>query len=138
MCIRRILAILLVLAAGLQTAAANHNALLPFAPDAFIVADSPNFGSLGPSTALDRLSPSAANGHGHATDTQHSARVAQSDPAIPPSVALRLALSYSPGSQPLDVTLVQRPRLMYAVKLKTGTRVHRVLVDARTGEIVGE
>jgi hypothetical protein len=134
----RVLTILLVLSAGLQTAAANHNALLALAPDAFIVADSSNAGSLGPSTAFDRLSPSTANGHGHATDTQHSLRVAQSGPTITPSMALRLALSYSPGSQGLDVTLVQGRPLMYAVKLKTGARIHRVLVDANTGQVRDE
>jgi hypothetical protein len=133
---RRILAILLVLVAGLQTAAANHHALLPLAPDAFLLADPFNVGSLGPSTAFDRLSPSTANGHGY---TQHGGRVAQqSGQVIPPSMALRLALSYSPGSQGLDVTLVQGRRLMYAVKLKKETRVLRVLVDAHTGEIIGE
>ena len=57
---------------------------------------------------------------------------------IAPSMALSLALRYSPGSQGLDVTLVERGRPMYAVKLKTGNRVHRVLVDALTGEILGE
>jgi hypothetical protein len=134
--IRRSLAILLLLAAGLQTAAANHHALLPLAPDAFIVADSSNVGL---STASGSPSLPNANGHGHATDTQHSGRVAQqSGQVIPPSMALSLALSYSPGSQGLDVTLVQGRRLMYAVKLKTGTRVHRVLIDAHTGQILGE
>jgi uncharacterized membrane protein YkoI len=57
---------------------------------------------------------------------------------IAPSMALRIALRYSPGSQGLDVTLVQGGRPMYAVKLKTGNRVHRVLVDARTGQILGD
>ncbi len=56
---------------------------------------------------------------------------------IAPSMALRIALRYSPGSQGLDVALVQGGQL-YAVKLKTGNRVHRVLVDARTGQVVGE
>lgn len=53
-------------------------------------------------------------------------------------MALRRALSYSPGSQGLDVTLMQGGRPVYAVKLKTGNRVHRVLVDARTGQVLGE
>jgi uncharacterized membrane protein YkoI len=57
---------------------------------------------------------------------------------IAPSMALRLALRYSPGSQGLDVTLMQGGRPVYAVKLKTGSRVHRVLVDARTGQVVGD
>jgi uncharacterized membrane protein YkoI len=57
---------------------------------------------------------------------------------IAPSMALRIALRYSPGSQGLDVTLVEGGRPAYAVKLKTGNRVHRVLVDALTGQILGE
>lgn len=57
---------------------------------------------------------------------------------IPPSVALRTALGYSPGSQGLGVRLLKDGRLMYAVKLKTGNRVHRVLVDAQTGQVVGD
>lgn len=57
---------------------------------------------------------------------------------IPPSVALRSALGYSPGSQGLGVRLLKDGRLMYAVKLKTGNRVHRVLVDAQTGRVVGD
>ena len=57
---------------------------------------------------------------------------------IAPSMALSIALRYSPGSQGLDVTLVEGGRPMYAVKLKTGNRVHRVLVDALTGQILGQ
>jgi uncharacterized membrane protein YkoI len=57
---------------------------------------------------------------------------------IPPSVALQVALNYAPGSQGLGVRLLQGARLMYAVKLKTGNRVHRVLVDAHTGQVLGE
>jgi len=61
-----------------------------------------------------------------------------SQAVIAPSMALRIALRYSPGSQGLDVALMQGGRLIYAVKLKTGNRVHRVLVDAQTGQVVGE
>jgi len=57
---------------------------------------------------------------------------------IAPSMALGLALRYSPGSKGLDVTLMEGGRPVYAVKLKTGNRVHRVLVDARTGQVLGE
>jgi len=57
---------------------------------------------------------------------------------IAPSMALSIALRYSPGSQGLDVALVQGGRPIYAVKLKTGNRVHRVLVDAQTGQVVGQ
>ena len=78
----------------------------------------------------------------HAGDVVHVGQTGQqlaqqSDGLIAPSMALSLALRYSPGSQGLDVTLMQGGRPVYAVKLKTGNRVHRVLVDARTGQIVG-
>jgi uncharacterized membrane protein YkoI len=74
-----------------------------------------------------------------ASGAQAGAAMAQADEeVIAPSMALRIALRYSPGSQGLDVTLVQGGRPMYAVKLKTGNRVQRVLVDARTGQILGE
>lgn len=95
----RVLAILLALLAGLETAAAQQARLR--APDEVLTA-------------------------------QQSGQ-----DVIPPSMALRSALRYSPGSQGLDVTLKQGRRLVYAVKLKTGNRVHRVLVDARTGQILG-
>jgi len=103
----RVLGVLLALLAGLQTAAAQGGSQL------------------------------------HAGDVIHVAqtgqRVAQQSggQVIAPSMALSLALRYSPGSKGLDVTLVEGGR-RYAVKLKTGNRVHRVLVDARTGQIVGE
>jgi len=57
---------------------------------------------------------------------------------IPPSVALQVALSYSPGSQGLGVSLLRGPRLMYSVKLKTGNQIHRVLVDAQTAQVVSQ
>jgi uncharacterized membrane protein YkoI len=104
----RVLGVLLALLAGLQTAAAQGGSQL------------------------------------HAGDVVHvaqtSQRMAQQSDGqlIAPSMALRLALRYSPGSKGLDVTLVEGGRPVYAVKLKTGNRVHRVLVDARTGQIVGE
>ena len=98
----RVLAILLALLAGLQTAATQERIRLP--------------------------------------EVLSFKRTAQqsNQQVIPPSMALRLALRYSPGSQGLDVTLMQGGRPVYAVKLKTGNRVHRVLVDARTGQVLGE
>ncbi len=57
---------------------------------------------------------------------------------IPPSEALQAALGYAPGSQGLGVRLLQGSRLVYAVKLKSGNRIRRVLVDARTGRVLGE
>ena len=99
MSIGRILAILLTLLAGLETAAAQDAARLP---------------------ATVRIAQNSNQG------------------VIAPSMALRIALRYSPGSQGLDVALMKGGRLTYAVKLKTGNRVHRVLVDAQTGQVVGE
>jgi uncharacterized membrane protein YkoI len=95
----RILAILLALLAGLETAAARDAARLPA--------------------------------------TVQTAQNSSQD-IIAPSMALRIALRYSPGSQGLDVALMKGGRPTYAVKLKTGNRVHRVLVDAQTGQVVGE
>jgi hypothetical protein len=123
--IRRILAILLGLIAGLETAAAQHNARLLRAPAIFEAAP------------LRSLSEPIVGESGAAT--QYGERSAQQNQQlIGRSMALRLALSYSPGSQGLGVDLVDGRRIMYAVKLKTGNRVHRVLVDARTGQILGE
>ena len=56
---------------------------------------------------------------------------------IPPSVALRSALRYSPGSQGLGVRLLRKGRPVYAVKVKSGNRIMRILIDARTGRRVG-
>lgn len=106
----RVLAILLALLAGLETAAANDGAR-QHAPD-----------------GLEGSRFPASVNTAQRSDQQ----------VIAPSMALRIALRYSPGSQGLDVALVQGGRLIYAVKLKTGNRVHRVLVDARTGQVVGE
>jgi uncharacterized membrane protein YkoI len=116
----RVLGILLVLLAGLETAAAIERPWQPSSSDVLKVAQL-------------ALSDGAGTQLVERTAQQSSAQ-----PAIPPSVALRLALSYSPGSQGLGVDLVKGRRPMYAVKLKTGNRVHRVLVDAETGQIVGE
>ena len=104
----RVLGILLALLAGLQTAGAQGGSQL------------------------------------HAGDLVHIAQTGQrmaqqsGGQVIAPSMALRLALRYSPGSKGLDVTLMEGGRPVYAVKLKTGNRVHRVLVDARSGQILGE
>ncbi len=82
----------------------------------------------------------AAAGQADQLRPAEAVRTAQqgNERVIPPSMALSIALGYSPGSQGLDVTLVERGRPMYAVKLKTGNRVHRVLVDALTGQILGQ
>jgi uncharacterized membrane protein YkoI len=67
-----------------------------------------------------------------------SSKTNNSSGMIPPSMALQAALSYAPGSQGLGVRLLQGPRLLYAVKLKSGNRIRRVLVDARTGQVLGD
>ncbi len=56
---------------------------------------------------------------------------------LSPSEALQLAMRVAPGSMGLGVELLPGPRPVYAVKLKTGNRIMRVLVDAVTGRIIG-
>ena len=104
----RILAMLLALLAAVQSATANDGARL--------------------------RGLNGSNGAHYTTSFQTAQQSSQQ--VIAPSMALSAALRYSPGSQGLDVTLVQDGQV-YAVKLKTGNRVHRVLVDARTGQILG-
>jgi len=55
---------------------------------------------------------------------------------ISPSQALRKALRISPGSMGLGVELLPGAPPVYAVKLKTGSRIHRVLVDALSGRVL--
>ena len=57
-------------------------------------------------------------------------------PRIAPSTALQMALQQLPGSLGLGVELLPGPRPVYSVKLKTGNRIHRVLVDAMNGRIL--
>jgi len=58
---------------------------------------------------------------------------------LTPSQALRIALRASPGSLGLGVDLLPprpgRPPA-YAVKLKTGSRIHRILVNAVNGRVI--
>lgn len=126
----RILAILLVLLAGVGPAAAGSRLQKPDAAfsDAFT-----------PHRAVRALSSGAIRNDHEFKARDRNRSVQQSDKqVIPPSMALRQALRYSPGSQGLDVTLVKGGRLMYAVKLKAGNRIVRVLVDAQTGRVLGE
>ena len=67
------------------------------------------------------------------------------DPAIPPpagsrriapSQALRKVLRVIPGSLGLGVELLPGAPPVYAVKLKTGSRIRRVLVDAVSGRVL--
>ena len=55
---------------------------------------------------------------------------------IPPSQALRLAQRRWPNSIALSVRLLKRNTPVYAVKLKAGSQVVQVLVDAVTGMIL--
>ncbi len=55
---------------------------------------------------------------------------------IKPSEALRVAQRRWPRSTALSVRLLQRPAPVYAVKLKAGSRVLLVMVDAYTGRVL--
>ena len=68
---------------------------------------------------------------------QNSSQAGDKGKYIPPSVALKNAMRYVPGSKGLGVKLRQGARPVYAVKLKSGNRVHRIMIDARTGKRVG-
>jgi uncharacterized membrane protein YkoI len=57
---------------------------------------------------------------------------------IGPTEALTQALSYMPGGRALGVKLLKGPNPMYAVKMRVDGRVIRVLVDARTAQVLGE
>lgn len=57
---------------------------------------------------------------------------------IPESVAVRQAMQLLPGSKPLGVRLLSGARPVYAVKLRTKGQVQRVLVDALTGDVMGQ
>lgn len=61
----------------------------------------------------------------------------QSADIIPPSMVYRIAHAYVPGCTVLKVSLDHATR-MYAVKVKSGNEVRRLIVDARTGEVVGD
>lgn len=73
----------------------------------------------------------------------------QADPGLPPqgdarqslvpeSLAVRQAMQMLPGSKPLGVRLLSGSRPVYAVKLRTKGQVQRVLVDALTGDVIGQ
>ena len=52
--------------------------------------------------------------------------------------ALTQAMAAVPGSRPLGVRLLKGQPPMYAVKLRVRGKVRRILVDARTAQILGE
>lgn len=55
------------------------------------------------------------------------------DGGIPPSAAVRIAVSAVPGAEPLGVN---RKGDVYVVKLKQGGNVVRVEIDAQSGNVV--
>jgi hypothetical protein len=57
---------------------------------------------------------------------------------IGPTEALTQALSAVPGGKALGVKLLKGQNPVYAVKMRVGGQVRRVLVDARTGQILDE
>jgi hypothetical protein len=57
---------------------------------------------------------------------------------IGPTEALTQALAAVPGGKALDVKLLRGPNPVYAVKLRFRGQVRRILVDARTAQVVGE
>jgi hypothetical protein len=57
---------------------------------------------------------------------------------IGPTEALTQALAVVPNGKPLGVKLLRGPAPVYAVKLRVRGKVRRILVDARTAQIVGE
>ena len=67
---------------------------------------------------------------------RHPRDISRSGVRIQPSEALRLAQRRWPRSIGLSVRLLNRANPVYAVKLKAGSRVLLVLVDARTGRVL--
>jgi uncharacterized membrane protein YkoI len=57
---------------------------------------------------------------------------------IGPTEALTQALAAVPGGKALGVQLLKGQTPMYAVKLRVRGKVRRILVDARTAQILGE
>ncbi len=57
---------------------------------------------------------------------------------IPQSVALQNALRYASGGQGLGISLSGGSRPVYVVKVKKGSRIFRVRVDARNGRVLGQ
>ena len=56
---------------------------------------------------------------------------------IPPSVVYRIVKEYAPGATVLRVTL-QPDTQTYAVRFRSGNTVRRLLIDGKSGRIVGE
>jgi uncharacterized membrane protein YkoI len=62
----------------------------------------------------------------------------QNQGLIGPTEALTQALAAVPGGKALGVKLLKGETPMYAVKLRVRGKVRRILVDARTAQILGE
>jgi hypothetical protein len=60
------------------------------------------------------------------------------DRLIGPTEAVNQALAAVPDGKPLGVKLLKGPSPVYAVKLRVRGRVRRILVDARTAQVLGE
>jgi uncharacterized membrane protein YkoI len=59
------------------------------------------------------------------------------DAKVIPSVVYRIVKEYAPGATVLRVTL-QPDTQIYAVRLRSGNTVRRLLIDGKSGRIVGE
>jgi uncharacterized membrane protein YkoI len=59
------------------------------------------------------------------------------DKIIPPSVVYRIVKEYAPGATVLRVAL-QPDTQTYVVRLRSGNTVRRLLIDGKSGRIVGE
>lgn len=57
---------------------------------------------------------------------------------IPESMAVGVAMQILPDSKPLGVRLLSGDPPVYAVKLRSQGQVQRVLVDALTGQVIGQ
>lgn len=127
------------LVTALLCLAAPHLAVAG-AADPYLQDASTAAGPVEPSTTLAQyhLGPEHVVQYDAVPNRSYKEAPSQRGQIIPPSTALQIALSASPGSQGLGVSLLKGPRLIYAVKLKTGNQIHRVLVDAETAQVVGE
>jgi uncharacterized membrane protein YkoI len=85
-------------------------------------------------TLPHRAASSEDDGYGAVVLAQNQGN--QSGKIIPPSMVYRIALEYVPGCTVLKVSLDHASKV-YAVKLKSGSEVRKLFVDARTGRVVG-
>lgn len=57
---------------------------------------------------------------------------------IGPTQALNQALNVVPGGTALGVKLLRGPTPVYSVKMRVGGQVLRVIIDARTAQVLGQ